>query len=125
MKLSLDKHGRLKVSEADVVKAITQLAAFRGWLAIQTPAEAFLPSGRRVVNSGFGDLVLVHPSRPAMFVEAKRPNALTTPARRKKQEAWQQDMQQRGYIAYRCPDGCADPVNHFREWYRSCFGEVI
>lgn len=125
--LAVDKHGKLKISEADIVKAVCDLLALRGWMAIQTPAEAFLPSGRRVVNAGFSDYVFVRPNTygaaHVIFAEFKRPNAATSAPRKAKQEKNQQELEQRGYLAYRCPDGCPSPVQHFLDWYEQEFSK--
>lgn len=137
----------MRAKEADTVKAIDQLLQYKGWLCIPTPAEALHPSGGRIhhrghadrayvravlkiqiVNDGLGESHWIEAgagSAQFMFCELKRPKANTSAQRRADQAHWQFEMRARGFVAYRCPDGCDDPLEDFRRFYRETWGEEL
>lgn len=77
-------------TEAQIERALREYLEAHGYLVIKTDAGAHAKWARRVkghairgdVPTGFPDLVVLHPTRPAVFVEVKRPGGRLTDAQR-------------------------------------------
>lgn len=96
---------------------------WRGWKVRKTDVIRG-GRGKQVGEPGQADSICLRPnsSTPLLaevfFAEFKRPMARTKKARLKTQTAWANDMRDCGFLVYQCPEGCVDPYEHFREWYR-------
>lgn len=116
-----------RLLESDTARQIDDYLALKGFRAIVTPAELVKRSGRPgTFARGHADRAYVKPTKEPgkayfIWVELKAQKARTKAARREAQARWQAEQQHLGFLAYRCPDGCADPFTHFRSWFDSQF----
>ena len=135
--MKLTKSGKLHVSERDVERTIIAMLRADGWTCFPLRREAVKRGSGRAIElpEGCADWVAVKPQwTPAklaellqplswqtcgytIFFELKATNARTAAKRKREQTAWREGMERRGFVCYQAPDGEADPIGHFKQWY--------
>ena len=131
----LTPDGKLKLSEADVVRQIKDFLALRNWVVIRCHVGTFVPlrvakeaiglvkAGRaeaaerslnrnivQACDEGTSDFLAVHPSLPPLWIETKRPGGKLRPA----QSQWLNYMaHKRGFYC-----GYWDSLDAFLSFYR-------
>lgn len=119
IKLSTDRTA-LCLSESDVTKQITSYLRAHGWEGWRLHAGVM--RGRNgsyitVGDAGRADWLFTRPLHEcgrceAFFLEAKGNGAKTNPNRRAKQQMWQEQMTQSGYLVVQ-----VDSLDKFVDWY--------
>jgi hypothetical protein len=120
--------GKLRISEADVQKAVVQILELDGWRAIRTDPVSDKSRGKgfgevgmpdylfiRYLNGSVleypgGHMVLKRPAAEVLWVEFKRKNGVP----RAHQVAWHTNENARGGMVR-----IADDAGDFREWYKT------
>lgn len=116
--MNLDKDGRPKISEAEVIAAIKGMVPH--YMFIKTNASDLTRGGRPAHREGTPDFVAIprqgRGEFRAFFLEAKRRKARTQSARRAKQAATAADLRRDGHAVCVIPDDHPDPIGYFRDW---------
>lgn len=101
----------VKPTESQIEKAIKEYLEAKGFLVIKTDAGAHSKWAKRVMGhpvrgdmpTGFPDLVVLHPKRPAVFVEVKRPGGRLS-EHQKLMHSYLRDVGYEVLLAYRVED---------------------
>jgi hypothetical protein len=124
MKLGVDKQGKLKVSEADIEKACTEILELDGWRALKTN-----PCSDRSRGKGFGEIgmadylyIRYHNWGPqgnaeVMWIEWKRPGGKAT----LEQRLWTVAERKRGALALIAGHDFPASIEGFKAWYDRWF----
>ena len=134
--MKLTKGGKLHVSEREVERTVIEMLRADGWTCFPLRREAVRRGSGRAIElpDGCADWVALRQTpncidpcgfplplpdewAVVMFFELKAANARTSAKRKREQTAWREDMERRGFVCYQAPDGEADPIGHFKQWY--------
>ena len=92
----------MRLSEAHVGKLVKSILSLHGWLVLKTDAGAAKKATRGASPRGgdflpgWPDLTALHPNRPPVLIEVKRPGGRIRPSQRLTLEA----LRQMGFRAY-------------------------
>jgi hypothetical protein len=119
--LSLDSAGRLKVSEADIEKACTQILELDGWRPLKTNPCSDRSRGKGFGEVGMADYLYMRCVVPGyaevMWIEWKRPGGRLAPAQR----AWIEKERGKGGQVYVAGEAFPASIEGFSGWYNRWF----